>query len=183
MQKFQANAFLCACRSRQCKFKQTNLLSSWSKRMDVCSIFRTLVWKSGDVVPIPVLVLTSLLKHSPQSHRSVGKQVIVMFFAYICPSVKWGWRHSLLFLFSLGIWLGGWDKVCGWASSSSMERCSRNTSWHMLFEGTGALPWCGRRSASHSPTHTCWIRALSSLPGKRHSASRRRTTAGIDTLK
>lgn len=58
--------------------------------MDIGSIFRTLVWKSEDVVLILVLVLTYLLKHSPQSHRSTGKQLIFMFCASHLPICEMG---------------------------------------------------------------------------------------------
>ena len=70
--------------------------------MDVGSIYRTLVWKSGDVVPILVLVLTSLLKHSPQSHRSVGKQVIFMFCALHLPICEMGMTTFYAIPFLIG---------------------------------------------------------------------------------
>ena len=151
--------------------------------MDVGSIFKTLVWKSGDVVPVLVLVLTSLLKHSPKATGQQESKSFSFSVPYICPSVKWERRYSMLFPSSLEIWLSEWDNMCGWAMTSSLERCYRNTRTHVLFKGISHLPWCGRLSASHGPTHPRYIWASSSLPGRRYSESPWRTTSGIDTLK
>ena len=93
MQEIQANAVLCIYRAkpkRQCKPKQTSLLPSWLHRRDGDSVFRTLVRKSGGIVPVPVLVLTSVLKHFPKGQSPVSKQVIFMFCVLHVPIYEMG---------------------------------------------------------------------------------------------
>lgn len=108
-QEMQANASLCIYRAkgeRECRSIQPSLLS-WLKTRDLVSVYRNLVWKSGDKVPVPGLVMTSVLEHSPIGHSPVGKQVIFIFCAFHLPICTMGMTVISAVPFLAGVWLRG----------------------------------------------------------------------------